>query len=350
MNEAPDDATHEHPRSTLRLHGHADAERELLDAYRGGRLPHAWLIGGPPGIGKATLAYRMARFVLANPDPTSRAVQSAEALDVPSDHPAAIKIASQSHTGLLVLKREINDTTGKLYTDIRVDDVRRLTGFFGATAGEGGWRVAIIDSVEELNAAGENTILKILEEPPARALLLLVSHAPGRVPATIRSRCRKLILRPLAKDVMVRALAERTGLDPADTDIRTAAALGEGSLARALSLLDGDALELRQRIETLLDRLPALDPQALHALGDSFTGADQRAFAAFIDTVNAWMSARLRASLQDQGKHPDTGRLVRLAQAWEHTNRAAAEAEAYNLDRKPLIFSVFSQLAEAASG
>lgn len=340
MNEAPDDTIRE-PRATLRLFGHEEAEAALLDAYRSGRIPHAWLIGGPSGIGKATLAYRMARFVLAHPDPASPQVQSAKSLDVPADNAAAGKIASQSHPDLLVMERTIGDT-GKLRQNIVIDDVRRSVSFFGATAGEGGWRVAIVDSVDELNAAGENALLKVLEEPPARSLLLLVTHAPGRVLPTIRSRCRRLILRPLPDSVVAKAVDSMTEA-PAD-EAKAVAALSEGSIARALALLDEDTLQLRKSIETLLDQLPAIDPRALHALGDALGGADQRAFAAFTDTVNTWLSARLHRGPQD------APRLARLADVWDKTNRAAAEAEAFNLDRKPLIFSIFGQLAEAAAG
>ena len=195
--EADEDFEPPHPRATTRLFGHAEAERALLDAYRGGRLPHGWLIGGPPGIGKATLAYRMARFVLAHPDPQLAAVRSAPSLALPDDHPVVRRVAAQAQGDLLVLERTIGET-GKLRTRIAVDDVRRSVSFFGSTAGEGGWRIAIVDSVDELNPASANALLKVLEEPPARALLLLVSHAPGRALATIRSRCRLLTLRPLA--------------------------------------------------------------------------------------------------------------------------------------------------------
>ena len=342
MNEVPDDTIGE-PRATLRLFGHEDAERTLLDAYRSGRMPHAWLIGGPEGIGKATLAYRMARFVLAHPDPDASAVQKAQTLDVPADHSVAGKVASQSHPDLLVMERTIGDT-GKLRQNIVIEDVRRSVGFFGATAGEGGWRVAIVDSVDELNAAGENAILKSLEEPPVRSLLFLVAHAPGRVLPTIRSRCRKLILRPLPDTVVAEALGAMTGKGMNDNDVLSAASLAEGSIARALALLDEDTLQLRKSVEALLEQLPAIDPRALHVLGDALGGADQRAFSAFTDTVNAWLSARLRKGPQD------APRLARLAEAWDRTNRASAEAQAFNLDRKPLIFSIFGQLAEAAAG
>ena len=179
------------PRETAALFGHDAAERALLDAFKGGRIPHAWLIGGPPGIGKATLAYRLARFVLAHPDPKAPAVQNATSLAVAADNPVARRIAAQAQGDLLVLERVINEQTGKLYTVIRVDDVRRAVPFFGSTAGEGGWRIAIVDAVDDLQREGANALLKVLEEPPARTLLLLVSHAPGRELPTIRSRCRR---------------------------------------------------------------------------------------------------------------------------------------------------------------
>src|SRR5476651_1086589 len=205
------------PRETSALFGHAEAEQALLESYQSGRIPHAWLIGGPPGIGKATLAYRLARFVLAHPDPTSPAVQKATSLAVDPENPAARRIAAQAQGDLLVLERTINEQTGKLYTVIRVDDVRRSVPFFGSTAGEGGWRIAIVDAVDELQREGANALLKVLEEPPPRALLLLVSHAPGRELPTIRSRCRRLLLRPLDAADVARAVAGATGRN-ADED------------------------------------------------------------------------------------------------------------------------------------
>src|SRR5262249_29566485 len=175
------------PRETTVLYGHAQAERALLAAYRGARFPHAWLIGGPVGIGKATLAYRMARFVLTHPDPGVPTVRTAKSLNVDADHPVARRIAAQAQGDLLVLERTINEKTNKLYQDIRVDDVRRTVTFFGSTAGEGGWRIAIVDPVDELNPSGANALLKVLEEPPRRTVLLLVSHSAARVLPTIRS-------------------------------------------------------------------------------------------------------------------------------------------------------------------
>jgi DNA polymerase III subunit delta' len=343
-----------HPRETTALFGHAEAEQTLLEAYRGGRIPHAWLIGGERGIGKATLAYRLARFVLANPDPKRPTVQKATSLAVPPDHPSARRIAGQAHSDLLVLERVVNEKTGKLFTETRVDQVRQSVSFFGSTAGEGGWRVAIVDPIEDLNKYGINALLKVLEEPPQRALLLLITDAPGRVLPTIRSRCRTLILRPLAAEDVARATAmalvkpaaliKPAALGEANItdEIRDAAAAAGGSVGRALTLLEGDALELRQRMVAVLERLPEIDPRALHALGDGIAGTDAETLAAFMDTVNAWLGERLNNGPQQ------VRRLARIADVWSSVNKAGREAEAYNLDRKPFVFSVFGQLADAA--
>jgi DNA polymerase-3 subunit delta' len=330
------------PRETAVLFGHEEAEQAMLSSYRGGRTPHAWLVGGPPGIGKATLAYRFARFVLAHPDPTATTVQDAASLAVSPDHPVARRVAAQVQGDLLVLERVLNEQTGKLYTVIRVDDVRRTVSFFGSTAGEGGWRIAIVDVVDELQREGANALLKVLEEPPPRTLLLLVSHAPGRVLPTIRSRCRRLLLRSLSEADVARAAAAATGRNAEEEEIRQAAAAADGSVARALALLDGAALALRQRVLELIDQLPNPDPRALHALGDALGGSDPAPLETFMDMVNRWLSEQLNRD--------DTRltRMERVAETWDKINRAARDVEIYNLERKPLVFSVFGALAEAA--
>jgi DNA polymerase-3 subunit delta' len=341
--QANDDSEAPHPRATTALFGQASAEAALLAAYRGGRIPHAFLIVGPKGIGKATLAYRLARFVLAHPNPASPDVAAATSLAVDPEHPVARRVAAQAQGDLLILERTLNDK-GTLRQQIAVDDIRRTVSFFGSTAGEGGWRVAIVDSVDELNRSGANALLKVLEEPPERALLLLVSHSAARVAATLRSRCRIVTLRPLAADDVAAAVATATGAQATDAEVVAAAAASEGSVARALAFLDGDALELRQRALDLLDKLPAIDTPALHALGEAISGTDAAPLAAFLDTINAWLSQKLD---RDRG---EIGRLNRLAEASERINAAARDAETYNLERKPLVFGVFGLLAEATRG
>jgi DNA polymerase III subunit delta' len=330
------------PRETTALFGHGDAERALLDAYKSGRTAHSWLIGGPSGIGKSTLAFRFARFVLANPDPQAPEVQKAASLAVDPEHPVARRIAAQAQGDLLVLERVINEQTGKLYTVIRVDDVRRTVPFFGSTAGEGGWRIAIVDAVDDLQREGANALLKVLEEPPKRSLLLLVSHAPGRELPTIRSRCRRLLLRPLSTADVAAALAAATGRSSANPEVRQAAEAADGSAGRALGLLDSSALALRQRVLELFAQLPDPDPRALHALGEAIGGTDPKTLETLMDMVNGWLSARLGTGTQGKAQ------MARLAEVWEKVNRVANEAEIYNLERKPLVFTVFGALAEAA--
>jgi DNA polymerase III subunit delta' len=331
------------PRATPALFGHVEAERTLLDAYRGRRLPHAWLIGGGPGIGKATLAFRMARFVLAHPDPTDPKVQAAQTLVLPDDHPVVRRVAAQGHPDLSVLERQINEKTGKLFQNIRVEDVRETVKFFGTTAGEGGWRVAIVDSVDEMNRASANALLKVLEEPPPRGLLLLVAHAPGQVLATLRSRCRLLSLRPLDSAEVARAAVAALDRDPNDPEVAEAAGLAEGSVGRALALLEGPALALRKRVLNLLQSLPEVDPRALHALGDALAGTEATTLAGFVDTVNGWLSARLSQATEH-------ARMARIAETWDKVNRAARDVTEFNLERKPYVFNVFGWLAEAARG
>jgi DNA polymerase-3 subunit delta' len=330
------------PKETTSLVGHREAEAALLAAYRSGRIPHAWLIGGPRGIGKATLAYRLARFVLAHPDASAPDVQNAINLQVDSTHPVARQIAAGAHGGLLTLERTANDK-GVMRTVITVDETRETIGFFGSTAAVDGWRVCVVDTVDELNANAANALLKILEEPPRRSILLLLTHAPGKVLPTIQSRCRKLALRPLSNDDVAQAAAGAAGINVDDPALVAAAEVAEGSVGRALGLLDGDALKLHQRTGELLQRLPHVDPRQLHALGDALGGSDRTTLAAFLDSVDRWMSDQLRIT----PANADLAQLARLAEVWEKINRTARDVESFNLDRKPLVFSVFDLLSEA---
>lgn len=246
-----------HPRERFDFIGHEDAEAELLAAWKADRLPHAILLGGPQGIGKATLAYRLTRFVLSGGN------QAARDFSVAPDHPISRQVASLSHPDLLVLRRVKEEDKKAISQVIRVEDTRRITSFFGSTSAYGGWRVCIVDAVEEMNAASANAILKLLEEPPARSLFLLISHTPGRLLPTIRSRCRRLTMKALAPGEVAQALAMLSQaipeLDPAQ--LASAAEASQGSVGRALSLLLGgeDGLEILHLTRELLSRLPAVE-------------------------------------------------------------------------------------------
>lgn len=334
------------PRETTMLFGHRAAEAALLEAYKSGRIAHAWLIGGLQGIGKATLAYRMARFVLAHPDPDAGEVQDAATLDVDPASRAARMVASGAHGGLLTLQRTLNDK-GVLRTVITIDEVRETVSFFGSTATAGGWRVCVVDCMDELNPNGANALLKILEEPPPRSLFLLVSHAPARLLPTIHSRCRKLNLRPLAADEVAQAIAHATGLASDAPELADMAELSDGSAGRALSLMDARTLRLSRRVTALLDALPRVDPMELHALGDIMPLNDRVALAAFVGGVERWIEQRV--GVAGAVAQPDLPRLARLAEVWEKIGRAARETAEYNLERKPLVFSAVGLLAEAVA-
>ena len=331
-----------HPRETTVLFGHRDAEAALLNAYRSGRIPHAWLIGGAQGIGKATLAYRMARFVLAHGNPLAAEVQRAENLNVDPANPDARRIVAGAHGGLLVLQRTANDK-GVMRTVITVDETRETISFFGSTAAAEGWRVCIVDTVDELNPNAANALLKTLEEPPRQSLFLLVSHAPGRVLPTILSRCRRLPLRPLSSADVIHAASQATGLASGDPSLLEATEAAEGSVARALTLLGGDTVKLHSKTAALLATLPRVDPRELHALGDALGGSDKVALATFVDSIERWVGARLHTG----DANADLPRLARLAEVWEKISRLARDTAEYNLERKPLVFSVFGMLAEA---
>ena len=328
-----------HPREQPVLVGHEHAEAAVFQAWQAGRLPHAILIGGPQGIGKATLAYRIARFVFSHPVPDASG--GAQDLTVSPEHPVSRQVAAQSHPYLLVLRRLVNPDSGKLYTEIRVGDVRRIVSFFGSTPALGGYRVCIVDSAEEMNREGANALLKLLEEPPAKSLFLIVSHVPGRIIPTIRSRCRQLRLKPLSTEDVARAvtlLANRIPDLPLDR-VAEAAAASDGSVRRALALLLGEGLEVRALSAELFERLPEVDPAKLHTLGDRIQ-SDQN-LALFAESVEDWLA---RQATRPRESLP---RLARFAEAWEKVRRAAVETDVYRLDRKPFVFQVFAMLAEA---
>jgi DNA polymerase-3 subunit delta' len=220
-----DEPEEQHPRDTDTLLGHEAAESDLLRCWNSGRMPHALLISGPRGIGKATLAYRMARFVLSQGGTPDAA---AESLYVAADDPVFRRVSQKSHAGLLAFERTYDDKAKRLRGEIVVGEIRKLRPFFGATAGEGGWRVAIVDAADEVNVNGANALLKQLEEPPRKGLLIMVAHAPGRLLPTIRSRCQNLTLRTLSPEVMSTILAERLE-DYTDEERLALSVLADGS-------------------------------------------------------------------------------------------------------------------------
>jgi DNA polymerase-3 subunit delta' len=352
------------PEATAHLLGHAEAEAAFLRAFGSGRMPHAWLITGPRGIGKATLAFRMARFLLRHgmAAPTAEPAgmglfgeepaavpAEPEGLDIPADHPIFRRVRELSHSDLRVLRRSVNEKTGKLRAEITVDEVRGAIEFLHRTAGESDWRVLVVDSADELNRNAANALLKILEEPRPRTVLLLISHAPGRLLPTIRSRCRKLALEPLPQSVIAAEL-KRHGVDLGGAELALCTALAEGSLGRALEFgSDSAGLDLFQSMAQLLSTWPNYDTNLLHRLGDKLTGkAGEGQFEIAVTLLDWWLTRFIRwSAVQDlqlpevfPGESSLMSRLKGAAsldhwlQSWEKISRLFARVASANLDRK----------------
>jgi DNA polymerase-3 subunit delta' len=339
-----------HPRDSHVLFGHAEAERDLLDAYRAGRLPQAFIVGGLAGIGKATFAWRLARFLLANPDPASAAAEAATDFFVPGDHPAARQISALAHTDLFLLRRAWNEKTKKHFSEIRVEDVRRAAHMFQQAAGRGGYRICILDCAEDLNLSSANALLKLIEEPPPRSIFLIVAHKPGRVLATIRSRCRKLALNPLDPADVVQIVASLgppwSAVDAADLD--AAIARAQGSMHDVLRLLDGRGVAFDAQLRGMLEGLPEVDWRKVHALADQVALRDNgNDYDAMLGSVFHWLDRKVRRGTEI-GRCDPARRLAPYAEVWEKVTEAARETEALNLDKRPLVLSIFADLAAAA--
>lgn len=324
-----------HPREVLDLSGQETAEAAFEDARARGRLHHAWLLTGPEGVGKATFAYHAARRLLgAAADPAHGL------LGARPDHPVTRQVAARSHPDLLVLEREGPD--GKPRKVIPVDEARKLAEFFSKSPASAPHRVAIIDSADDLNVNAANAILKTLEEPPPRGVLLMVSHSPGRLLPTIRSRCRRLAFRPLGVDETAAFIRQRADVN-AEEALRLAT-MADGAPGRALQLAASQAIALDDAARDLLAELPRVDEARALALAERFRGGEGAAqfnllFDRLSDRVHDLATRRA-----DEG----FGALDRWAQAWETLQRLPREVDSLNLDRTDALFTALSELRLAA--
>ncbi|QEX17249.1 DNA polymerase III subunit delta' [Hypericibacter terrae] len=354
------------PRENPDLIGHEEAEASLAAAVASGRLAHGWLITGPRGIGKATLAFRFARYLLANRGAEAEApglfgaAETAAPAGLRTDPnlPVFRRIASGGHADLITVERSWDEKKKKRRGEIVIGDVRDIGQFLHLTPAEGGWRVVVVDCAEDMNRNAANAVLKVLEEPPRRSVLLLVSHAPGRLLPTIRSRCRRLALKPLA-DAQVRALLARyrPGLEPADQALLVW--LAQGSIGRALALAEEEGLELYHELGEQLGRLPDLDIPAVHDFADRLArDREGDRFRTAADLLEGWMARLLRtASLgrPDPGIPPEEAQILgRLAGSrgldqwlalWEKVTRLIAGAEQADLDLKQVWIGAMLALA-----
>ena len=356
------------PRKTTDLFGHEAAERVLLDSWNSARMPHAWLLTGRKGIGKATLAYRMARFVLSQGAQQGAvlfgdAPMAADSLSTAPEGPVSLQVGAGGHPDLLTIERSINTNTKKLRSEIVVEDVRRLTSFLSLTAAAGEWRVVIVDTADEMNRNAANALLKGLEEPPSNTLFLLVCNAPGRLLPTIRSRCRTLAMKPLPDTTVVELLA-RHAPELAPADAAALARLAEGSIGEALALAEAGGLDLYREMVGLFAQLDRLDIKAVHGLGTKLArpGAED-SFRMLAGLVDRWLSgmmlgqargAMMAEVVDGEGETARRlwarGGLANWLEVWEKVTRLFAQADRANLDRKQVVISAFLMLEAAARG
>ena len=362
---ADSDSPYPTPPENPDLIGHEIAEQRFLAAWQSGRLPHGWLITGPRGIGKASFAFRTARFVLSGGGGGGAASlfgdMPPENLFVDPENLVFRRVASGAHPDLMTLQRTVNPDTGKLRTSIAVSDVRRAGDFMRLTASEGGWRVVVVDCVDEMNANAANALLKVLEEPPDRALLLLVCHTPGRLLATIRSRCCQLPLKQLENDQVSDLLAHQQP-DLPEAERHAIAGLADGSPGRALALAEEDGLTLYRELMMLLSHLPRPPAAALHGYGDKLArnGAEEK-FRTVTELLGWWLGRLVRSGARGEGGPapivPEeeglaarilaSSKVDRLIEVWEKTNRLADDTRRLNLDRKQTVLSIFHALQGA---
>ncbi len=343
-----------HPRETPVLFGQHEAEAAFLQAYNSGRLHHGWLLCGPRGVGKATFAWRLARFLLAQPaqDGGMFAQEPPLTLDIPDDHAVARRLHAGADGGLLVIRRG-HDDKGNLKRDITVDVMRKLQGFFGLSAPDGGRRVVIIDAADEMNPNAANALLKALEEPPARATLLLVAHQPSRLLPTIRSRCRELRLAPLGAEDMGAALAQ-AGVE---ADSAALSELSSGSVGAAITLAQAGGIEIYASLVAIFQGLPQVDRQAVLKLAESAAGkANEARFSMILTLFDLFMARLARAGITGPGPEAVPGEAALFSRLAPHADAARAYAglsqsigararhgRAVNLDPAALVLDMVLQ-------
>ena len=320
------------PRENLVLFGHDAAERLFDEALTAGRLHHAWLLTGPHGVGKATLAWRLARRLLAS------GLDSNDAAT-----PAVRRMLAGSHADVLTLERALDPKTKKLKREVAVDQVRDLAGFLHLTPAEGGWRVVVVDGAEDMNRNSANALLKVLEEPPKRALLLLTSDAPGRLLPTIRSRCRRLrldALPPREMDVALRHLLP----DHDDAARRELARVADGAPGRAVELAEEGALTLAALVRSIL-AAPRLPVARMHEVADQATRGDT-AFETFMGLLQSGLADAVRRAARGAedavaGRRP----LAEWGEVWHALGRLQSETERFNLDKRTAVIAGLELLA-----
>ncbi|MEE2662150.1 MAG: DNA polymerase III subunit delta' [Pseudomonadota bacterium] len=363
------------PQENDKFYGHTTAEQNFLNAYNATRVHHAWLISGPKGIGKATLAYRIARFLLADDvapleeePPALFDLEAPEKINQPtlsmsSEHPIFHRVAVNGHLDLSIVNLRLSDDEKRMPTVISVDQIREIGGSLSLTPAEGGWRVVIIDGAENLNTNAANALLKILEEPPQKVIFLLVCHIPSRLIPTIRSRCSHIKLLPLPAeiiDILLQSYVPELNNDDRKMLIR----LSDGSIGRALELSKNEGLSIQSELITIFDSFPEIDIEATHKFADLIARRENekhwqttkelitRNIADLIKSTfskSALLSLRYgEVELASLTRLQKLGSPKQWTKVWEDSFELFSIADNLNLDRKEVVLSIFGAMANIA--
>jgi len=353
-----------HPRETQLLFGHIKAQNNFSEATKNNKIHHAWLLTGPKGIGKATLAWKMARYLLSLPlnQPTHLQKPSFIEFNPQSDDPLFKRILALSEPRLQIVRNSWDPKTEKFRQSISVDDVRKIKRFFNLSSTDKGQRVVIIDSADDLQNASANALLKILEEPPAKTTILMISHKPNTLLSTIKSRCRKLNLQSLSNGDLKKALSQATQTE--DGIINQISPLSEGSVRNAATLLNNDGIKIYSKICEIFSVAPNLNRLDVMTIMSELTKKDSDTY---YETLISMLSIFIRRLVLNGATGVPKNEIVQNefnvltklspnlleAKLWSTESpmifKSALLSKNVNLDRSSIILDMFLKFNKIAA-
>ncbi|GHC61033.1 DNA polymerase III subunit delta' [Limoniibacter endophyticus] len=326
------------------LVGHDAIQIMLAQAYREGKLHHGLMFAGARGIGKATLAFHLAYHLMRHPDHR----QAPERLQPPDPSSGLFRqIATGAHPAILHLSRPFNDKTKTFKSVITVEEIRRVSKFLSMTASDGSPRVVIVDPAEDMNINAANALLKNLEEPPARTHFILITHAPGRLLPTIRSRCQLQLFHPLEDEAMTQVVSRFGMLGSVERNLPEAlASRADGSPRNAVLLTQYGGMDIAEAVEKLVASSTP-DIGTMMRLADAVTGRDS---VVQFELFNREMLDVVAGRASIEARTGNIAYADRLSHLWQEVRQTTIECETYNLDKRQHVFSLIEMVRVAFAG